>query len=322
MFPLLAQTQPSQVNRLIDSIARTPLSRIILLVVALTIVRVVLAPYLKSVPVHLRSGGYGFWRFVNESLDAVIYAGVFVFLIIRPFGIQMFQIPTGSMLDTLQINDYIVANKAIYRYSDPKIGDIVVFRPPNGAIQDTSYIDPDGQVNQDYIKRCVGVPGDLVEVKDGKLWRNGVAINEPYLREQDIRNFYKLVFYNGPYGKFHGKYVPVDADQPFNQHPRVNGGQVTIGFDYVIGAEKIITDEIGMRQIVPKPDLSPEEQQLTNDLCDAAPAKIPPGFFLMMGDNRNESFDGRFWGLIPKSAIIGRSEAVMWPPARWRRTRD
>ena len=188
MYPLLATTEPAQANRLIDTIARTPLSRIIILVVVLTAIRLILAPYLKSIPVHRRSGLYGAFRILNESLDAIVYAGVFVFLIIRPFGIQMFQIPTGSMLDTLQINDFIVANKAIYRYSDPKVGDIVVFRPPAGAIQDPSYIDPDGQVNQDYIKRCVGVPGDLVEIKDHKLWRNGKAIDEPFLRSDAINS--------------------------------------------------------------------------------------------------------------------------------------
>ena len=332
MFPLLAQAQPAQANRLIDTIARTPLSRIIILVVVLTVVRLALAPYLSSVPVHKRDMLHGACRILNETFDAIIYAGVFVFLIIRPFCIQMFQIPTGSMLETLQINDFIVANKAIYRYSDPKVGDIVVFRPPDGAIQDPSYIDPDGQVNQDYIKRCVGVPGDLVEVKDKKLWRNGKPVDEPYLSEpnREINNFYKLVHYTGkyatgPYAIYHDAYVPVDAPTDFSGHPRVNDGRangVPIGFNYVIAAASIVVID-GERQIVAKDDESrtPQEVHLNDELCDAPPAKIPPGFFLMMGDNRNQSFDGRFWGLIPRSALIGRSEAVMWPPSRWRITR-
>jgi signal peptidase I len=331
VFPLLAQTQPAQANRLIDTIARTPLSRIILLVVVLTAIRLLVAPYLRSVPIHKRDTWYAACRFLNETFDAVIYAGVFVFLLIRPFCIQMFQIPTGSMLETLQINDFIVANKAVYRYSDPKVGDIVVFRPPNGAIQDPSYIDPDGQVNQDYIKRCVGVPGDLVEVKDGKLWRNGKPVAEPYLSDPNryIKNFYKLVHYTGKYAtgdykNYDDAYVPVNAPFEFSSHPRINDGRSTgvpIGFNFVIAASSIVVID-GERQIIPKDDESrtPQEVRLNDELCDAPPARIPPGYFLMMGDNRNWSFDGRFWGLIPRSAIIGRSEAVMWPPSRWRRT--
>lgn len=82
--------------------------------VACTVIRVALAPYLAKVPRHLRSGAYSAARFSNEFLDAVIYAGVFVFLVIRPFCVQAFRIPSESMVDTLLINDFIVANKAIY----------------------------------------------------------------------------------------------------------------------------------------------------------------------------------------------------------------
>jgi signal peptidase I len=98
---------------------------------------------------------------------------------------------------------------------------------------------------------------------------------------------------------------------------------VPIGFNWVIAAKSIDVMD-GMRQIHPKQDQerTAQEIHLNNELCDAPPARIPPGYFLMMGDNRNGSFDGRFWGLVPRSAIIGRSEAVMWPPSRWRRTRD
>ncbi len=329
MFPILAQAQPGQFNRVVDSIARTPLSKIVILVLVLTVLRLAIAPYLKSVAMHRRSGVYSFARFANETLDAIIYAGVFVFLLIRPFAVQMFQIPTGSMLDTLQIGDFIVANKAVYRYSEPKVGDIVVFRPPKGAIQDPTYIDEDGQVNQDFIKRCVGVPGDVVEVKDGKLWRNGKVADEPFVRvengSQNIENYYKLVHYTGTYAPFRDKFIPVDAEAPFSSYPRVNyaSNRFSVGFDYGIGTLSIEKGLDGNLHMVSKSEdeLTPEERQLSRDLCDLPPAPIPKGFFLMMGDNRNGSFDSRFWGLVPRSAVIGRAEFVVWPMARWRRAR-
>src|SRR5262249_3941137 len=105
-------------------------------------------------------------------LDAIIYAGVFVFMLIRPFLLQAFLIPSGSMIPTLLENDFIVANKTIYRYSDPQRGDIVVFRPPAfAALPD--QLDSNHEPKVDFIKRCTGIPGDLIEIHDGNLYRDG-----------------------------------------------------------------------------------------------------------------------------------------------------
>jgi len=264
------------------------------LVVVLTVIRLLIAPYLTSTPNHKRGGLYAACRILNESLDAIVYAGVFVFLIIRPFGIQMFQIPTGSMLETLQINDFIVANKAVYRYSDPKVGDIVVFRPPNGAIQDTSYIDPDGQVNQDYIKRCVGVPGDLVEVKDGKLWRNGKAIEEPYLSDaaKPIDNYYKLVHYTGPNATESTPFSTTPTfpstrralhHAPLPPRQRRQTGGVTIGFNFVIAYRSIEVMPDGSRQINAKEDDERTLQKSTSTTSSARPLR--PAFRRLLPDD-------------------------------------
>src|SRR5580658_5543171 len=125
LLQLLAQEQEASggYRQTVDTLARTPLSQIFIVVAVLTVVRLALVPYLRNVPRHKRFFGYASGRFLNEVLDAVIYAGVFVFMIIRPFAIQAFLIPSGSMWPTLYVNDFIVANKAIYRYSDPKDGD-------------------------------------------------------------------------------------------------------------------------------------------------------------------------------------------------------
>ena len=178
----------------IDSAARTPLSQVVIGVAVLTVLRMALAPYLKNTPQHLRLGTYSFVRFLNEVLDAIIYAGVFVFMIIRPFGIQAFLIPSGSMWPTLYVNDFIVANKAIYRYTDPRVNDIVVFRPPIQAVNPDQK-DSEGQVKVDFIKRCVGTPGDVVELREGVLYRNGKPVPDPYRHystTMDYTNFQEM----------------------------------------------------------------------------------------------------------------------------------
>lgn len=298
MWQFWAQAEPSGgMADTIDRLARTPISQIVLFAVVATVLRLALQIYTRGVPKHLQSGVFRVATFFNEALDAVIYALIFVFLVIRPFGVQAFRIPSGSMLETLQINDFIVANKAIYRYSDPKAGDIVVFKPPKRALRDPS-------VEQDFIKRCVGVPGDVVEVRDDVLYRNGKAVYEPHAafleevgstgyrvlrpdeRKLRQRIDYKLVEYQG-------KFWPLSITGEF-----VNAG---------IGVQ--LPDEFRV-----------EDSQMMHTLRELPAAPIPKGFYLMMGDNRYGSFDGRFWGLVPRDDIIGRSEVIWLPLNRWRRT--
>jgi len=118
----------------------------------------------------------------TETVDSALIAVVLVFLVIRPFLIQTFFIPSGSMIPTLLEKDRILVNKISYRFGEPKIGDIVVFKaPPEASPQDGK--------ERDFIKRLVGLPGDTLEVKDGALWRNGKRLNESYLNEKEILYF-------------------------------------------------------------------------------------------------------------------------------------
>jgi signal peptidase I len=316
-LPLLAQAQPGGLRDFIDAAARTPLSQVVLFVLVLTVVRGVLHPFLMRTPPHKRFGAYGVARVVNEFFDALIYAGVFVFLIIRPFLLQAFLIPTGSMWPTLYVNDFIVANKAIYRYSEPKRGEIVVFRPPPHAVT-AEHIAPDGQVNIDYIKRLVGAPGDVVELREGELYLNGARVEEPYrtlsqqighsafrpLTESErnamLHASFKLV--RPTHGPLSGQLIPLnytqyDANSPMPQTSFVN-------VPYFIAPQFQVMDQGYGQELV------------------ALPAEpVPPDHFLMIGDNRNNSADGRVWGLVTRDSIIGRSEVIWLPFSRWGRTR-
>jgi signal peptidase I len=137
---------------------------VIALIWALLLVRVVV-PRVAS----LRSRRAG----ILEIVDSFLVAVLLVFLILRPFVVQAFFIPSGSMESTLQINDRILVNKFLYFFREPNYGDIVVFVSPANA-------DPE---QKDFIKRVVGLPGDKLLVHGGHLWRNGVQLNEPYLDE-------------------------------------------------------------------------------------------------------------------------------------------
>ena len=100
---------------------------------------------------------------------AVSFALVFGF--VRPFVVEAFWIPSGSMIPTLEINDRVLVNKFIYRFTEPDRGDIVVFQ---------SVEDP----KQDLIKRVVGLPGDRIAVRSGRLIVNGEPQKEPFTNER------------------------------------------------------------------------------------------------------------------------------------------
>ena len=285
----------------VDKIARTSLSHILIFAAALTFVRVVCLPYLRNTPAHRRTGGFATVRFLNETCDALIYAAIVVFMLVRPFGIQTFHIPTGSMLETLHERDFIVANKLIYRYTEPQIGDIVVFHPPPSAFLP-------GDEETDYIKRLVGRPGDLIEMKDMVLYRNGKPVDEPYL------------FYHDPSGGD-------GYSTAFTPLPKERWKELlftTLDFKLVDVGGKVLpllykgrTANIEfLRHSLPDPNVN------ADPWVDLPAARIPDGYYLMMGDHRNGSSDGRFWGLVPRENIIGRSEIIMLPPGRIGRTRS
>jgi signal peptidase I len=116
--------------------------------------------------------------FSRENIEAVLVAIVLA-LFIRTFVVQAFKIPSGSMLETIQLGDHILVNKFIYGVKipfiqktiipikDPQHGDIIVFTPPH---------EPD----KDYIKRVIGVAGDVIEIRNKQLYRNNQLVTADY----------------------------------------------------------------------------------------------------------------------------------------------
>lgn len=267
----LAQS-PGGAMQLIDTLARTPLSKILILILACTAVRLLVYPKLCKTAPHLRYGSFKTFKLLNDASDSIIYAGGIVFLLIRPFAVQTFYIPSPSMETTLMTKDYIIANKYVYRFNEPKSGDIAVFRPPARAI-------PPGQGMQDYIKRVIGTPGQVIEIRQGHLYRDGKLVDEPYVKLGISRHDFKLVNDNG-------NYIPCTWEL---------GGSINSSItarDYAVYAD---------------------DQERQERLAKLPPVAVPPGYVLMMGDNRNASFDGRFWGLVERRSIIGKAEFIWLP---------
>lgn len=121
-----------------------------------------------------KKGGGG----VLEFLIILVVSFVLVFGFVRPFVVEAFWIPSASMVPTLKYGDRVLVNKFIYRFTEPERGDIIVFKSVQGD-------------DQDLIKRVVGVPGDEIKVRGGRLFVNGEPQREPYVNEKyPDRSFY------------------------------------------------------------------------------------------------------------------------------------
>ncbi len=160
---------------------------IVLLVIALTCVR-------AGLSLAERRGGERSprTRFAGEVLESFIIAVVMVFLVLRPFVLQAFYIPSESMQPTLTEDDRILVNKLSYRLGQPARHDVVVFRAPRVATGE------DEEEEKDFVKRVVGLPGDTVEIHDGITYINGRIDDEPFTKE---RPFYDLPPFTVPPGK-------------------------------------------------------------------------------------------------------------------------
>jgi signal peptidase I len=297
-------------QELIDKLARTPQSTILSFALVLTIYRLAIHPYLMKTAAHRRGFVYKFANFLSDFFDSLIYASIFIFFVIRPYFFQTFMIPTGSMLPTLKVNDYIVLNKIIYRYTEPKRGDIVVFRPPVYACNPGQLL-PDGTVNSDFVKRLIGLPGDKIEMRQGQMFVNDKPLYEPYkqltqgfnetysdfrlLTEEEKTNWPKS---NWKLVKYKGRLIPLNYTEfdANSSHPRSENG---IGYPYSV-----------------VPEFYQEDPKVWDELKALPAESIPPSHFLFMGDNRNGSSDGRSWGLIERRSIVGRADVIWLPVSR------
>ncbi len=167
---------------------------------------------------------------VLEVPVILVVSFALVFGFVRPVVAAPFHIPTESMVPTLMVKDRLLVNKFIYRFTEPERGDIALFENQQGGK------DP-------LIKRVIGLPGDELELRDGKVYVNDAPLEEPYLERDPC-----------------------------------------------------------------KPGLP--------KTCSFGPVTVPRDHYFMMGDNRTNSLDSRFFGPVPEDDVLGEALVRFWPPRR------
>lgn len=213
-------------------------------------------------------------EWAETSFSAIILASVIMYCVV-----QAFKIPSGSMENTLLIGDHLFVNKFIYgirvpftdkrvfRLRDVRRKEIVVFEAPQTAL--LSREEREGHVRKDFIKRAIGLPGDIIEIKDKHVFVNGQPQDEPYAIYRDPSSWPNaLKAWNAR------EYQRAWEAGEFAQFRR---------------------DEVG---------------------DNFGPITVPPGCYFVMGDNRDGSFDARFWGPLPNSLLKGKAWFVYWPLTR------
>ncbi len=106
------------------------------------------------------------WEWIKSLVIAFVLA-----MFIRTFFFQAFKIPSSSMYPTLQVGDHLIANKLVYRFREPRRGEVIIFRFPDAT-------------HRDFVKRLVGLPGERVYIANGKVYINGVEVTDPRIRSR------------------------------------------------------------------------------------------------------------------------------------------
>ncbi|AWL28302.1 signal peptidase I [Acinetobacter defluvii] len=208
-----------------------------------------------------------------------------VVLVLRSFLFEPFNIPSDSMVPTLETGDYILVNK--YQYGvrlpitntkiidigEPQRGDVAVFRyPENPKIS--------------YIKRIIGLPGDHIVYEQGQLIINGKKVEQKtteFSREKDVLDTPKSLYYTETMGE-HKHLV------------RILEGQNTLvgAFQYAQKKEDL-------------PFVARDNDRFVKSNGQSWEVTVPKGHYFAMGDNRDQSADSRFWGFVPEENLTGHA---------------
>lgn len=207
----------------------------------------------------------------KKQIKHIVETIVFIFVVVslvRVFLVQAFNIPSGSMKPTLLVGDFILVNKLVYGNWDLGIpftnivfyhknnriaqidrGDVIVFKYP----EDPSI---------DFIKRVVGLPGDIVEVKDDIVYVNGKPL------ERKPAGYYE------------------EENEKVKKYTETTFRRDGSPYSYTIME---VEDGIG---------------------ADFGPVQVPPNSYFVLGDNRDNSKDSRFWGFVPDDYVVGQAFVI------------
>jgi signal peptidase I len=204
---------------------------------------------------------------------AGLFPVILVVFLLRSFLFEPFKIPSGSMIPTLLVGDLILVNKYHYGVRLPVVNLKIVDNNPvqRGDVMVFRYpVDP----RQDYIKRVVGLPGDTVEYMNQKLLVNGQPA----------------------------------AVKPQGEHYDEDSLRYAPKFSEKLGAVEhhILVNPQAPSYFGPQPKAFPFSENCRYS-AEGMSCKVPPGHYFMMGDNRDNSQDSRFWGFVPDANIVGKA---------------
>jgi len=193
------------------------------------------------------------------SIAGVLIIGLFIIT----FVLQAFEIPSSSMENTLLIGDHVFVNRERFAAATPWLGPLLPYRDPQRG-DPVVFLSP-AEHGLFVVKRIIGIPGDRIHLRDDVVYRNGVKLDEPYVKhtgDNEIARPYRANF-------------PSLAPTPMD-------------------------------------NLAPDWEAELSSHVVGEDIVVPPNSYFAMGDNRDVSYDSRYWGFIPRSNVIGRPMFVYW----------
>jgi signal peptidase I len=221
------------------------------------------------------------WREYFESAVVTVIMALFG----MTFIVQAVKVPTGSMQNTITIGDHLLVNKFIFApgptapflpQREIRRADIIVFKYPGNKYDRRRDERPDNKpIVTNYVKRVIGLPGDRIRMEGKNVIVNGKPLPEHQIEAID-----------------HNDKAPLEI---VNDPPRKPGELYDIYYD---------SDKVDDDYSIFKPPPAGEG--------DGHEIVVPPDHYFVMGDNRNNSEDSRYWGFVPRDLVIGRAMFVYW----------
>lgn len=221
------------------------------------------------------------WREYFESAVVTVIMALFG----MTFIVQAVKVPTGSMQNTITIGDHLLVNKFIFApgkslpflpQREIRRADIIVFKYPGNRFQPQRDERPDNKpIVTNYVKRVIGLPGDRISMEGKNVIVNGQPLPEHQIEAID-----------------HNDKAPLEI---VKDPPRKAGELYDIYYD----SDKV-DDDYSIFKLPPV------------GVGDGHEIIVPPNHYFVMGDNRNNSEDSRYWGFVPRDLVIGRAMFVYW----------
>lgn len=242
---------------------------------------------------------------------------LFLALLLKIFVVDAFKIPTGSMKNTLLEGDFILVNKLAYSFATPhqvpfwgkrldrmeiastgkpEFNDVVAFEIP------ANFYDPAASDYSILIKRIIGLPGDTIELKDQELYINRIKYRTP--------SFIKINLNDKPFVKADSKIFPYDSKWNLE-----NYGPIVIpkkGMTVELTPKNILQWQNAINSEQEKKAISVEGTVITLNGTPIRDYTFEKDYYFVLGDNRQNSIDSRYFGYVPEDWIIGKAVMIYW----------